>query len=386
MFELSLVENPVLNALYNELLREQLLEEASRIVRTVPGCVPPSPRLVGIEPNPGPGPSRSIKKAVRGDIKSMISQVGYDLGSAIARTKKKKKTTKKKASSGLVMESKFLSAPVSSSVALRASGSRTNIFSVPLSTVLCQVYSDVAGAIRFSSVGMVPVNSNGNPIVGISPFQSVFSAIYPISFGPQINRLSQSFSRYRIRPGSCKLSYRSSVTTATNGNLAIALLPSDFPLSASAPTYLAAVSSECAISCPVWAAQVDFPAKNVESVLNGGNGGLWKYCDFDGTVTQPQTRQDLMCMLTANGVSTGVSTIYGVIYADLVLEFQHLQDNLTVVGTSHKSEASSSSATSLPPIREECTSCKDIETLSSSVTTPVKVCQSCRDCEAFTHL
>jgi hypothetical protein len=293
---------------------------------------PPAPRLVGIELNPGPKGRPRIAGRSSTSISSGLSALGSLLGSTLAKKGKKavKSIAKSHGSRANFMpnvKTVMQTATIARQAAYR-SIKETEIFSVPFHSAILQVATNSAGTVVLQQVGLAATGT-ASVIVSVSPFVTSNVAVAPICFPPQMNRLAQSFSRFRVRPGSGNLSFRTAVPTSTAGSLAIAALPSEYPLTAS-PSYQTIAGCESAIVCPAWTADMSFDKKTLSSVTT--TGPEWKYCDYDGVITQPEFRQDSIFNMAVQGLALPASTVFGLIFYSGVLEFQHLQDNLTLTG------------------------------------------------------
>lgn len=270
-----------------------------------------------------------------GQTSDMIASGLADLGRAMASTigqakkKKKKKPSPPPSRSAMVTSGKsaVLAAPQSYGTVVK-SRNRTPVFSIPFSTVLVQLQTGLTGAVQFAAVGSTTTGPVLTTPIGVS-LTATPGLAFPVCFPPQVTRLGQSFSRYRLKPGSARLSYRGSVSSSAPGSLAIAVLPSEDPIASATPSYQIVAGSECAVITPVWAPCVEFPIRNLESVIN--TGPEWKYCDFDGNVSQPEIRQDVLFNLTCSSLGMAQNNIFGFMFLEGILEFQHLQDNLSQV-------------------------------------------------------
>lgn len=333
----------------------------------------PSPRLVGIELNPGPGP---------GLARDLASAIGGVLGNAVARTRKAKTTRKPapratrkrpnvsnrtRANNGgvngsLVSDqlSSLTTAPVSGRINT-ISRTQTASFPVPYKGAILQITTSSSGAPYFVTVGSAAVTS-GATNVGLSPYLLTTTDVrFPAAFPSQIVSLAKSFAMYRIKPGTAKLSYRAASSTSLPGQLAISAYPADYPILNPAVDYLDVSSSECAITTSPWAACMYFDPKALNSVLCSDVAGGWKYCDYDGTVTQPEIRQDtfLNFMVNALGMPL-VNEVVGTLFLECVLEFKHIQNTALLTAArvekqrllqaSASSTSSSSSVPSLPSV------------------------------------
>jgi hypothetical protein len=227
---------------------------------------------------------------------------------------------------GFSTSSSTATAPLSSARVTR--GARTkSTFQIPFSAAILQVSTNGVGVPLLAYISAA--TGTGQAEVGISPdvITSTASLYYPICFPPQISRITQSFSRYQIKPGTAKLSYRGAVPTTVGGSLAFEVNPSDSVFSASNPTYATVATGECTITTPLWAPEVYFEKRGLESVLHTDN--LWKYCDFDGSIEQSQIRQGTMFSMSVAGLGLPINTVCGVIFLQGVLEFKDLMDNIT---------------------------------------------------------
>jgi hypothetical protein len=301
---------------------------------SVHGC-PPAPRLVCVETNPGPNPSGVAK---------LLGAIGNSMGAAVAKTKKKKalaKTKKKKSTRssangsmlGASASSMAMSVPTSSQMQTSVRY-KTGSFQVPFSSAIAQVFTTSNSAAYVSTVGLPVTTSLGNQIATISPFVTTSTAYAPIAFPNQIARLATSFSQYRMKPGTASLSYRTVVGSSTAGSVAISALPADLATQGSTIPFNTVAGAECSITTPVWAAETMFNNRSLESVMVRDQNSGWHYCDFDGTISQPEARQDSLCLIAVAGLGLPASTVCGLLYLEGVLEFKHLQDNYTEVNVS----------------------------------------------------
>jgi len=229
------------------------------------------------------------------------------------------------------LKSSRVSAPAISGVVSKSSF-RLPSFSIPFSCALVQVSTGAStGTVTFQACGTGA--GTGAINVGISPYQAASTAFFPVCFPPEIIRVAQSFSRYRLKPGGTKLSYRGAVPTNTQGSLAIEVLPAEYPTNTQ-PTFQGASAGECSMITPPWASNVPFAPQGLERCIT--TGPEWKYCDFDGSVGQPECRQDLLLLLSGAHLGCPVSTILGYLFMEGTLEFKHLQDTVTVVNARKK--------------------------------------------------
>lgn len=270
----------------------------------------------------------------------MVASAGAALGAAMARSAKTKKKTarnppskrKKRNVSSLKLglSSRVANAPINRGVVSHSM--TTPVFSVPFACAILQVSTLGSGSVYpvLQPIGAVP--GSGDIAVGVSLTYGS-SLAFPTCFPSNITNLGNSFSQYRIRPGTGRLSYRTCVGTTTTGSLSLAVIPSEQPLNSGSQTFQVVSASECALVAPIWAADVSLNPRALNSVLTSGQTNGWKYCDLDGTISQPESRQDTLCtMLVAGlGLST-TATVYGYIFLEGVMEFQHLQNNSAEVG------------------------------------------------------
>jgi hypothetical protein len=243
-------------------------------------------------------------------------KAGQAVGKAMKSQKKPQMSQKSKVSG--------VQGAVSSGTVSR--GLSTPRFSVPFAAPILQVSVGSGGAV-LQAIGTVPTGLGG-AIVAVSPYQAASTMYYPACFPPTVQRLCQSFQRYRIRPGTAKLSYRTTVSTNLNGSIAIAVTPPEFP-GAGAATYQSTATSECSIITPVWAEKEYFSSRALGSVLSDPE---WKFTDFDNTVSQPEVRQDMMFNVQVATLGAPTSTVLGLLFFEGTLEFMHLQDVTTNVG------------------------------------------------------
>lgn len=276
---------------------------------------------------------------------------------AIAKTRKKKSSgpAKKKkkgkapANSPLEFSQKAvtMSAPSTGGRASRNTRS-SNVLEVPFSSPILQV-SCTTGTSTMGLVVPGSIATVGSPIVGISGAVGSVSN-YPQCLPNTIIRLIQSFARYRIKPGSARLTYSTIVNSGVSGTIAFSVLPAD-AVSGTTPTFQTAGSAECSMTVPVWTPSYSIDKARLQSVI----GTEWKYCDFDGTVTQSEIRQDTLFRVASAGLGLTAATTYGVLTLSAVFQFSHLVDNLVATGASISTGGPSSStataASSLSPSR-----------------------------------
>jgi len=216
-------------------------------------------------------------------------------------------------------------APINSGMISR-SFAKISVFTVPFSAALLRVTTTAGQVPQLGDLAGVTQQAQ----VGLSPFitTATASAAFPCCFPPEIQRLSTCFSRYRIKPGSATLSYRGAVATTTYGTLALEVIPSDYATSSN-PSYQSVSSGECSLITPPWVPSVEFNRQRLGSVIT--TDASWKYCDMNGTVSQPEQRQDLAFNIAAVGFNLPASSVIGYLFMDVVLEFQHLQDEPSLV-------------------------------------------------------
>jgi len=256
-----------------------------------------------------------------------------------APTKKKKKNSNKKVGLQFDSSDTIMTAPAAARIGTRSKVT-SKPFDVPFSSAIVQIATNAGGVTAFTTTG-VPATTTGNPVVSISPGTGLLSTVFPVSFAPQILRLGQSFSQYRIKPGSARLSYRGIIGTGASGSLAIAVLPAENPLaifSTNLP-YNTVANHDCAITTPVWAACMEFPPDRLRSVLHTKNDDGWKYLDQDTSGSSASDRQDFCMTLSVSGIGTPLTSVFGVLFLEGIFQFQHVQDNFTEVGL-HKQPSS----------------------------------------------
>lgn len=316
------------------------LAEASKEVRLVPGCAPrpafvPAAPLVGIETNPGPGPPR-IRRSARSDaVTAGLAGLGAALAGMTGKPRSKPQAKRKAArrqretTSGMRVgpsQSSLSVAPVNSGVVRRSIATQT--FSVPFTATIAQISTDSGAAVRLQEVGLSPGDVQGHGTIGVSPFVITGTSFYPSCFPSSITNLAQSFSQFRVRPGSASLAYNTTVPSSSAGTLAIAAIPADQPPAGAQPGFRACGGAECSLVTPVWAPSSFFASATLNDVIPKD----WQYCDFDGTITTPETRQGMVFTIAVSGLGVAANTVWGTLQFAGVLEFRHLQDNAQLAG------------------------------------------------------
>jgi hypothetical protein len=348
---------------------------------------PPAPRLVGIEPNPGPGPATVIAASQIGSAMMDLLKGKSGKKVKIATTKKKKPSIKKRSTSSrsstmMSMGQSETRVSVPAHVGIRSySQNSVGSFHVPFNVVLLQIQTNATSPFSpyFGVVGNGPLVA-GAAGVSLSPFITSGPTTVPTCFPLMMQRLAASFARYRVKPGSLRLSFRGAQGSSIPGIVAISAGPPDYPLGTTI-AFQTVAGSECAITTPVWVADCPMDPKRLNDVIDSGDD--WRYTDFDGTVTQPEIRQDAFLNLYVAGFGTVSSTIYGYIVCSGVFEFKHLQDDLSLTAlkknrppiiissSSISGELVSSSSTCplSPPVLHRC---------EDHVSDSVMVCTVCK--------
>lgn len=303
--------------------------------RSGPPCAAaPAARLVGIELNPGP-PKRAGKSS---QIASGLASLGAALGMGgrkVPKSIRKRPKQKTKLVVGL-SRAASISAPATSSVQ-HTTGQRTGVFSVPVECAILQVITNASSFTALQEVGLGTENAFQAATVAVSPYPAGSGATYPSCFPHTVNTLSRSFAMYRIRPGSARMYYSAVVPTTKSGNIALMVLPPDEP-KVTPFSYRVASAGECSLICPAWSGKAEFDRAALNAVIGPG----WRYCDLDGVVSQAQVRQSGLFNMAVSSLGTDVSTVYGTLFFSAIFEFQHLQDNDALI-ESHAPTAAASS-------------------------------------------
>jgi hypothetical protein len=268
---------------------------------------------------------------------------------------------------------KPLLAPVNQGTVTR-SILKTPTFEVPFCQAILAVSTNASSVATLNLIGSAA--GSGAAVVSLSPFVSAAgSASYPWCFSPAINRLAQSFVRYRVKPGTAKLMYRTIVPTSTAGSLAFEAAPPEYGVG-SVPSYQQTSSGECTISTPVWGNDIEFGRKPLADVLY--TGPEWGYCDFDGTVSQPEVRQDAFMNLAVAGIGLAPSITFGTLFMEGTFEFKHLNDELSMVAVKLRKAAGRAKAKEiLASLDLKSTPDSIPESGYVSVSEPSAACASC---------
>lgn len=285
--------------------------------------------------------SSAIKKTAKKKITKMITSKKQN------KKKIAKKTSKKGSLSIGVGRDTIVEAP-RIAFAMHQNSRKTSNFSVPFSTAILQIQTFTDSSVpAFTPVGTASASGviTGSLAVGLSPYTLTGgSTTLPNCFPVQINRLAASFANYRIRPGTLRLSYRTCVATTAAGTLVLGAYPADQPLNTGS-TYQTISGLECATIFAPWSPLVTLNNASLKDVgLYEVNEG-WRYCDFDGTVTQPEIRQSCFLNLATTGIGLTGSTVYGIIFLEGVFEFRHLQDDTSLVSIMAKEKELASTQT-----------------------------------------
>jgi hypothetical protein len=280
----------------------------------------PAPRLVGIEPNPGPGP--------RGALAALSAGMAA-LGSAVARTHKKKKTTKRKLPAKLNGPRKRARGeryPTTSSqntdtgnVAVAGATSLTTMRPNRFGSLLPSIIVPfdclaILLATNASSVLGFSVNTTSNSIsFDLNPTQATGGGL---PFGVAISQLATCYDRFRVRK--LRVHYNPLCSTTTASGALLAYSPDPW---ITGGTYTPYTVGSLADNTPFafWEPK-DLEIRNLDKT--------WKYCYESVTNTAAESRQDCAGSLIVAPIGTmTASTIFGSFQFSGEIEFTGLGAN-----------------------------------------------------------
>lgn len=277
---------------------------------------PPAPRLVGIEPNPGP-PKRGL--GIKSEIVKGIAEAGAFLGaqaasavqSRISPTKKKKKKTTESVST----PSSYRGAMVNISTGVRRQtrigGPFSNsTFRIPFKTTNIQLQAS-AGALSLclSNVGV-------SASVGSCDLTPAANAVASqgFLFGYALNNVSKAFDQWRF-VGNIRVCYNPSVSTSTDGSFVLGYVRD--PWVTGALSYADVSSCKDNMPASYWE-----PTEMVVSQTNQD----WMYTYSTGATESSQRLCYAGSLLAFPIGNLTASKVYGTITLEGVLEFRGLAD------------------------------------------------------------
>lgn len=288
--------------------------------------IPPAPRLVGIELNPGP-PRRSA--LLRG-----VTAAGVALGRALAKKTKKARPARRKASQRItnsLSSSRRVDAPLNRGVVSRIrSGTRTHTIAFNCNSL--SINSAAASSPFFAGAMLDFANQgayglvNGHIDLYCASLKSGTNWT-PRFFGPAVLQVARCYNRYRVKRLRC--TFIPLLSPQYSGSIAMGWHRDPFDYGATTSNFLttncyaAASARSHGVSSPVWQeVSFDVPGTNE-----------WLYCNAQ--LGDTDSVQRLMAygnlaigfagVLGPSGTTLGPYTAIGILRVSGEIEFQDLQ-------------------------------------------------------------
>lgn len=269
----------------------------------------PAPRLVGIEPNPGP-PSAAMKQ---------LTAAAAALGSAMATKKKKKNKNKNKNKNRVgrlqapvttVAELDTPPAPVSQVQRIRLTN-RTHNFFAPFDVVTLSIVSNASSQLIF----------NAMPSQGIVNLDPTITLNGSALFGVPLQQLALNYRQYRFLR--LEIEYEPVVSTATAGALTMVYV-ADGGLSQEVIPSIAAVNQcDGAIMTPVWS-RAKVPMFNLER--------NWLFTKSAAAETTTSDRiEDAGSLVVSSASAAPVNTTVGFVRFRGMIEFKDLSTGFALL-------------------------------------------------------
>lgn len=274
--------------------------------------VPPAPRLVGIEPNPGPNPLLALAGASL--VKNAIK---------LATTKKKKTTKQPKSAPNQIstVTKKVMNVAPVSRVYTHTTNNVHPIHPEYIDSGILFVKTDTNGTPYFAtSSSVLPgVASAANYNCDLHPIGNNIGSQAQI-FGPQIANLAASYTFWKLV--NLVAHFETAVTTGTAGYLALGYQPDS---AAQLQSYIAISSSSCSTSGPLWS------QGKMTLNLTRHLPGLWHTVNRASSDNSAMQRQDFSGAIAVGApIALPVSSLIGCIRFTGLIHFRELILPLTL--------------------------------------------------------
>jgi hypothetical protein len=273
----------------------------------------PSPRLVGIELNPGP-------RLPKSDATAAIAALGAAVGSAIAKTQKKKTSVTKKKKSSRKAPSLLndLGGPISRLSAPAATGFRIQSQATSHSPFVVKG-KGLAGLVKSNGTGATAATNRGGAgalsAFNIDPCGSGSTQTNWLLFPLTINRISSNFTRYRLKK--FLLSYVPYCPTTTAGSVVIGAMAEVV-----SSTYI--TSFDSAATLPNSSQTNVWGFATVDCMRPGGLRSEWLFLDSSASAGEANQRQECPGAILVSLIGNGVNGDYGCLHIDYEIEFDGL--------------------------------------------------------------
>jgi len=288
----------------------------------------PAPRLVCIEPNPGPilpilgGIAGALgssvlstikKKARKGVSKAILAKAATAIVVAAA-TKKKSVRTRVKAPGGLAVVS--VSAPVSTGIVHHGNHKilKDHTITIPINAGSLGVYNDGSGNPFFKLIGSSA--TTGFFSVDLTPFNSAGMSLTDV-FGPEHSRLSSLFAMWKLN--SLEMVFESALPTSQPGIIQFAYSADPYIFTGTTITPFAWSSGmQQRFSGPVYYTK--------ESRFRIRPSGTWKYMLMASPTDDADQRlcNDGTLIVTGAGITGAANAFLGVVHFNGSITYKEL--------------------------------------------------------------
>jgi hypothetical protein len=311
---------------------------------------PPAPRLVGVEPNPGP------PKGLAG----VLGSAAAALGAAAARStvsatvKKKKKSSRRRRNTDSTLrttrtvgENRQFPGPLQTVQAPTALGFRGGSTIKHLPCVIngrCQAFSVQTagtGSIALTNRNGVTMANDLN-IFNVNPVSTGTTTRNFWTFPPAVQSISVAFLRYRFRK--LVLTYIPGCPSTTPGSIVFGSIAESTNATGKSVTTSVVADLQVNACTQLWAPIF------LDLLVDGGLRKDWLYMDSTDDSAEPAQRQETPGMIAVALRGVPISTYCGEFWYEYEIEFNGLGNMQSLTFSDSSSSSSSSIKSSLPTV------------------------------------